>query len=210
MKMILRTLVKNSILIASISSLAFASFFPFTVYAGFEGEVIVKWCHEECHGEDQDGYRKMELMESFSYTGPNKKKWIVPRGAIVDGASIPRVLWSIVGSPYTGNYRDASVIHDYYCDTKTESWEDTHRMFYDAMLDSKVSIARAKLMYGAVYAAGPRWEKITTKGLEGTEILIVEQPSPGITKNRLVGLEEALIKNDKLSLEEIERFVEQN
>ena len=39
------------------------------------------------------------------------------RGRVVDGASIPSVFWSIIGAPYTGKYRDASVIHDYYCET---------------------------------------------------------------------------------------------
>ena len=74
--------------------------------AQFKGEVVAKWL---------DDGRQMELMESFGFTDPSGQNWEVPKGAIVDGASIPKILWSIVGSPYTGQYRKASVIHDYYC-----------------------------------------------------------------------------------------------
>jgi hypothetical protein len=85
----------------------------------------------------------------------------VPAGAEIDGASIPKVFWSIVGGPYTGLYRNASVIHDYYCDVRTRPWKEVHRMFYDAMLASGVDKMKAKLMYLAVRFGGPRWDDQT-------------------------------------------------
>lgn len=105
--------------------------------------------------------RLMELIESFGFIDPSGLKWIVPSRIQVDGASIPQVLWSIVGSPFTGKYRDASVIHDYYCDVRLRHWAAVHRVFYDAIIVSGVSVARAKLMYGAVYYGGPRWSDAT-------------------------------------------------
>ena len=36
----------------------------------------------------------------------------VPYGFISDGASIPKFVWSIVGSPWTGRYVQAAVVHD--------------------------------------------------------------------------------------------------
>jgi hypothetical protein len=65
----------------------------------------------------------------------------------------------LIGSPFTGKYRDASVIHDYYCDVHLRHWAAVHRVFYDAMIVSGVSVSRAKLMYGAVYYGGPRWSE---------------------------------------------------
>jgi hypothetical protein len=101
----------------------------------------------------------MELLEEFGFLDRYGLRWMVPKGTWVDGASIPQPLWSIIGAPLTGKYRDASVIHDYYCDVRLRPWRDVHRVFYEAMIVSGVSIARAKIMYAAVYFAGPRWSE---------------------------------------------------
>jgi Protein of unknown function (DUF1353) len=101
----------------------------------------------------------MELLEEFGFLDRYGSRWMVPKGTRVDGASIPQPLWSIIGSPFTGKYRDASVVHDYYCDVRLRPWGDVHRVFYEAMIVSGVSLARAKIMYSAVYFAGPRWSE---------------------------------------------------
>lgn len=105
---------------------------------------------------DGDG-RHVTLTEPYAYIDDRDKEWSVPSGWTVDGASIPRALWSIIGGPLDGKYRNASVIHDYYCDTKTEPWWDVHEVFYEAMLSSGVDPAKARIMYLAVYHFGPRW-----------------------------------------------------
>jgi hypothetical protein len=84
--------------------------------------------------------------------------WSVPSGTRVDGASIPSVFWSIIGAPYTGKYREASVIHDYFCETKSRHWKAVHRVFLDGMLARGVDKIQAQLMYLAVYRFGPRWD----------------------------------------------------
>ena len=101
--------------------------------------------------------RLMELLEEFGFIDPSGLDWPVPKGTRVDGASIPQALWSLIGSPFTGQYRDASVVHDYYCDVRVRPWKAVHKVFYDAMICSGVSSPRAKLMYAAVYFAGPKW-----------------------------------------------------
>jgi hypothetical protein len=103
--------------------------------------------------------RQMEVLADFAYVDTGGLKWPVPKGAKVDGASIPRFLWPVIGAPWSGKYRDASVIHDWYCDRRNRPWEDVHRMFYEAMLTSGVSGAQARTMFLAVYYAGPRWSK---------------------------------------------------
>jgi len=64
-----------------------------------------------------------------------------------------------VGGPIDSNYRDASIIHDWYCDRRTRTWQATHRVFYEAMIVSGVSIKKAKILYFAVRWRGPRWEE---------------------------------------------------
>ncbi len=117
----------------------------------YEGELTVTW--------KPDG-RLMELQDTFAFIDKDELKWDVPAGAQIDGASIPQVLWSITGSPYTGKYRDASVIHDWYCSVRTRTSDATHSMFHEAMLVSGVSTVRARVMYAAVRYAGPKWTQM--------------------------------------------------
>lgn len=114
----------------------------------FEGNVDTTWL-----GNGRD----MRLNADFHYIDPKGKLWIAPKGAIINGASIPRVFWSVMGGPFEGLYRNASVIHDVACDEERRPWRDVHRVFYDAMRCSGVSKPDADLMYFAVYHFGPRW-----------------------------------------------------
>jgi uncharacterized membrane protein YgcG len=106
--------------------------------------------------------RKMRLLAPFTYVDPNGVTWTAPAGWVIDGASIPIFAWSIIGGPYNGKYRNASVIHDVACDQKAQPWESVHEAFYYAMLASGVEPWRAKVMYAAVYHFGPRWPRLVT------------------------------------------------
>ncbi len=110
----------------------------------------------------------MKLEESFTYVDPAGNVWTVPPGAVVDGASIPKVLWSsALGTPLVGNYRRASVVHDYHCSddsigkapphNRPATSEEAARLFYYGMRADKLSKMRAALMYSAVYLFGPSW-----------------------------------------------------
>lgn len=101
--------------------------------------------------------REMRLLEDFVYIDPSGREWRAPKDSIIDGASIPRLLWTLVGSPFTGEYRDASVVHDVACIQRKRPWTMVHRMFYYATRSRGVDEIRAKVMYGAVYHFGPRW-----------------------------------------------------
>jgi hypothetical protein len=115
----------------------------------YDGVVRTEWL--------PDG-RQMKLLDDFTYIDARGRKWKAPKGSKIDGASIPQVFWS-TGGPYEGLYRDASVVHDYFCDEnpKTAAWQSVHRMFYEAMLTRGVDRKRALVMYGAVRRFGPRW-----------------------------------------------------
>lgn len=99
----------------------------------------------------------MQLVQPFGFLDENQIRWPVPSGTKVDGASIPKVLWPLIGGPFEGKYRYASVIHDYYCDTRLRPWRMVHRVFYNAMRVSDTPETLAKLMYAGVLFGGPRW-----------------------------------------------------
>jgi len=78
-------------------------------------------------------------------------KYIIPKGFETDGASIPRILWSITGCPIKGKYSIAAVLHDYlYSREANVSFEDANKAFYRNMRRTGVSKFKAKYMYLAV------------------------------------------------------------
>jgi hypothetical protein len=102
--------------------------------------------------------RNVRVIDDFNFTrADDGSVWDAPSGSLVDGASIPRVLWSLVGSPFTGDYVYASIVHDVACHERSRPWRDTHYMFYLACLAGGTRRGRAKLMYLAVRNFGPRW-----------------------------------------------------
>jgi len=109
-----------------------------------------------------DGER-MILMEDFVYTDRSFNTWTATKGSILDGSSIPRAFWTLVGSPYRGKYRYASIVHDYYCVTRERKWRDVHRMFYEACLCSGCSEVHAKTLFYVVFHFGPRWGHVEMK-----------------------------------------------
>ena len=117
-------------------------------FGHFVGTVKTEWIEPD---------RKMRLLDDFAYVDPAGVLWKAPKDSVVDGASIPQVLWSVVGSPYTGEYRNASVVHDVACEKRDKPWQDVHRMFYEACRAGGVGEQKAKLMYAAFYHFGPKW-----------------------------------------------------
>lgn len=116
----------------------------------FHGRVVVEWL--------ADG-RNMLVIEPFHYVDQLGVIWDVPIDTVTDGASIPQAAWSMVGGPFSGKYRKAALVHDRYCDTRSRPWEDVHLMFWHAMRCAGVGEVKAEMLYRAVYAAGPRWDK---------------------------------------------------
>ncbi len=100
----------------------------------------------------------MTLLSELRYTDPKGVAWTAPAGAIVDGASIPRYLWSLMGGPFEGRYRNASVLHDVAYEKQDRPWGDCDRMFYNAMRCSGVSAVEAKTMYYTLYKFGRHWK----------------------------------------------------
>src|SRR6478609_51368 len=93
-----------------------------------------KWGYYSGYPEtrwDPDG-RSMTLLNELRYTDPKGVVWIAPAGSKVDGASIPRSLWTFMGGPFEGKYRNASVLHDVAYDNKSRPPKECDLMFYNA------------------------------------------------------------------------------
>lgn len=105
-------------------------------------------------------HRDMKVLSAVSFRSASGKLWTVPAGTVINGASIPRALWTFTGSPYVGTYRRASVIHDHYCDVRTELQRDVHLMFKEGMRADGASWLEANSKYLAVKVAGLCPEKV--------------------------------------------------
>jgi hypothetical protein len=179
-------------------------------FGRFVGDVIAKW--------DEPG-RTMTLVEDFAYVGPDGLTWHAPKGSQVDGASIPRIAWTVVGGPFEGLYRKASVIHDVACATKARSWRAVHRAFYTAMLAAGVGDTRAKIMYAAVYHFGPRWPEHrvenrcvvepgrTLPTCEPTSVL-APPPSPSVRESQFNEMAMEIQNRDQMATESRSRVRE--
>jgi len=115
----------------------------------YTGNPVTRW--------NPDGLT-MTLLSELRYTDPHGIVWVAPAGSTVNGASIPRSLWSLMGGPFEGKYRDASVLHDVSYEQHKRPWQDCDRMFYNAMRCSGVSAVEAKTMFYALYRFGHHWK----------------------------------------------------
>ena len=94
------------------------------------------------------------VVESLGYKITVKKEFDF------DGASIPKWLWSIYGSPLNGNYVVASLIHDGLYASQLVSKMVADNIFLDLMKQSKVGYVKRTSMYLAVKVFGGKdWKK---------------------------------------------------
>lgn len=85
-----------------------------------------------------------------------------------DGASIPPLVYPIVGSPWRGKYVEAAIIHDWEChQAKTlEERKKADKKFLKMLCILKVAKWKRRIMYRGV-RAGAWWnkKKILAKGV---------------------------------------------
>ena len=101
-----------------------------------------------------------KTLAELSYTTNKYITYTVPIGFVTDGASIPKLFWSLVGSPFTGLYRRAALIHDYLYAIQTTKRSYADKVFLECMKVLKVGWWKRRIMYMAVRTCGWRpWNK---------------------------------------------------
>jgi len=117
----------------------------------FEGRVVVEWL-------DDPFVPTMRLVEPFEFHQSNGKVWNVPVGHIVKGRGMPPLFRDLVGQPFNGGFRKASIVYDHATQAMKEPWDEAQRMFLEASLAEGVTQSEAKAMYMLLRAQGSRWE----------------------------------------------------
>ena len=163
-----------------------------------------KWGHYSGYVEarwENDG-RSMTLLSELRYTDPQGVVWIAPAGSQVDGASIPRSLWTLMGGPFEGRYRNASVLHDVAYDQKNRPHEVCDQMFYNAMRCSGVTAVNAGTMYYALRKFGHHWKAPKAEPVKvGEEIVARAEP----VNQGDINTTRDWIRNSDPSLQQIEQ-----
>lgn len=104
--------------------------------------------------------RRCKLAFDFGYVDPKGIGWQANAGDDTDGATIPDWAQPLVGTGFDRSFVKAAAIHDHYVVNHVRTWQQTHLMFYDALIDSGVPVTKAQIMYFAVLAGGPRWVEL--------------------------------------------------
>lgn len=97
--------------------------------------------------------------------------FIVPKNFIYDGASIPRALWSFVGTPYSCKYDTPGCIHDYLYSKSSDDIINSNNVkttldrytadyiFRDLLCKNGVNTMLAYIMYFIVRCFGGLYYK---------------------------------------------------
>lgn len=124
----------------------------------------------------EDG-RLFRLVLPYTLVDRDGKTWRVPRGIVFDGASIPQFLWSIIGGPMEGKYRNSSAIHDFLCEIKITSSSKAAAVFYDGMIANNENELKARMMYAAVKFVGPKFTATNLRAINRTSTKVVAAAS---------------------------------
>jgi hypothetical protein len=82
------------------------------------------------------------------------RSWCFPAGRTTDGASIPRVLWTLIGHPLEGLFLRPSIAHDDLYRSGAVSRGKADAMFRRQLLSEGVEPWRAAAMYAGVRIGG--------------------------------------------------------
>ena len=98
-----------------------------------------------------------ELLADYKVEYCNKEI-LIPQFFQYDGASIPRLAWPIIGSPYNPKLMEAAIVHDWLFYVHILNRNDTNRNFYNMLLNAGMNKRKAKIMWISVqYFGYCRW-----------------------------------------------------
>ncbi len=117
--------------------------------------------------EDPGSELKELVDEQLVFIDSKGTEWVAPMGTLTDGASVPRLALAITDGRFDKEFLKAAIVHDAYSQSDNASrtpdqyqqrpWKAVHRMFYEAALAGGTSPEKARLMFAAIWLAGPRW-----------------------------------------------------
>lgn len=89
----------------------------FQRFTDFDAKLSIEYDEGASQKLGIDYWRVIQGFKFF-FGDLSEEKWVfIPAGYLTDGASVPRLLWSLL--PPWGAYGQAAVLHDYLCENLT-------------------------------------------------------------------------------------------
>ncbi len=105
------------------------------------------------------GKHQWKLTHPFEFHNPPIKR-VIPKGFITDGKSIPRIVWTLIGSPWSGQGAKSAVNHDYHYHIQTITRKAADKEFLLGLKILGVGWVKRRIMYCAIRIfAGFAWTK---------------------------------------------------
>ena len=105
-----------------------------------------------------NGNYNYKVVQDYVFDSPVLgQAFTIPEGFITDGASIPRILWSVFGGPFCPKNLEASVQHDFLIHMGVGG-PQRDLQFYSTLVDNNTDKWKARLMYIGVVV----WRKVKT------------------------------------------------
>lgn len=153
-------------------------------HGSFSGEPRTDWLTQRKSAD-----RDMVVVADFWFDDPRGRRWLAPAASKVDGASIPRALWSVVGSPYTGDYRRAAIVHDVTSRGKLTPARRlaADQMFYHACRAGGCGRVEATILYVGVRVGALIPDVTAWREGEADARIRATWTAPGAAERKLVG-----------------------
>ncbi|MCK5941814.1 MAG: DUF1353 domain-containing protein [Planctomycetes bacterium] len=137
-----------------------------------------------------DGH-EFQLLTPFTFVDRTGVAWTAARfddGPWTwNGASIPRSVWSFIGSPFKGCHQYPSILHDYLYQRRglgRFSREQVDRIYYESLRAAGAGAVNASVQHFALRAFGVRWEPSEPPAPPAT--LEEQRAVLGMVKQRLI------------------------
>jgi len=109
-----------------------------------------------------------QLKADFKFIA-NGLTFIIPAGFVFDGASIPKIFWTITTSPFNPKVMRAACIHDFLYRTHAIPRKQADKLFMQILIEDGMAEESAEVLYSAVRVGGHTAYKTgRNKPLKGT------------------------------------------
>jgi len=121
-----------------------------------------RMCHQlQSHNKltiSPNGNYNYKVVQDYVFDSPVLgQTFTIPKGFITDGASIPRIFWSVFVGPFYPKNLEASVQHDFLIYMGVDG-SQRDLQFYSTLVDNNTDKWKARLMYIGVVV----WRKVKT------------------------------------------------
>lgn len=94
----------------------------------------------------ESGNTKIKLLQPF-YFGYNNNDYLIEKGFVSDGQSVPRILWRLLDPPISGVTLTASIKHDFLYRYRYITRKEADKLYYHDLKSNGWPIYKCIIVY---------------------------------------------------------------